>query len=254
MVWNPSTYNEFKRIHFSPFNDLFELIHVKDGLKVIDLGCGTGELTRKLADQLPESNVLGIDSSKEMLSKSTEYIRDRVEFKCMSIEAVIESKEQWDLIYSAATIQWVDHHQELIPKLVALVSKGGQIVTQFPSNDSLHTHTTVAEVVKQEPFKSALNDWTRKSPVLSIDEYAEILANSGARNITVFEKVYPQMFEDVDKLIEWVSGTMLLPYFKRLPEELHSSFISAYRERLLAKWPAGPVFYPFRRTFFAATC
>ena len=48
-------------------------------------------------------------------------------------------------------------------------------------------------------------------------------------------------------------GTALVPYFERLPENLHEAFMAQYRERLRAVFPNAPVFYPFRRILFAAT-
>src|SRR3972149_2610153 len=70
MPWDPERYEQFERERYAPFDDLSGLVEVREGLRVIDLGCGTGELTRRLADALPESAVLGIDSSPEMLARA----------------------------------------------------------------------------------------------------------------------------------------------------------------------------------------
>src|SRR3989304_6050778 len=64
MPWDPERYE--------PFTALLRLVRVRPGLRAVDLGCGTGELTRRLADALPESDVLGIDSSPEMLERAAE--------------------------------------------------------------------------------------------------------------------------------------------------------------------------------------
>src|SRR5579871_2079086 len=70
MPWNPERYHQFQRERAAPFEDALALVQRREGLSVIDLGCGTGELTRRLADALPGSDVLGIDSSPEMLAKA----------------------------------------------------------------------------------------------------------------------------------------------------------------------------------------
>ena len=72
-------------------------------------------------------------------------------------------------------------------------------------------------------------------------------------DITVFEKVYPSLLETSDAMAEWTKGTTLVPYLERLPESLHEPFMTRYRERLHAHFPASPTFYTFRRTLFAAT-
>ena len=80
MPWNPDQYHKFQSERSAPFHDLLALVEARPRLKVIDLGCGTGELTRHLADQLPESDVTGLDSSQEMLDKAASFGRPGLVF------------------------------------------------------------------------------------------------------------------------------------------------------------------------------
>jgi trans-aconitate 2-methyltransferase len=185
-----------------------------------------------------------------MLERASLQAREGLRFELGSIEKV---KGEWDLVFSHAAIQWVDNHRSLIPRLFSLVSQNGQLAVQLPSNHSHPTHTLIREIAAEEPFHSALGGWNRLSPVLCISEYAEILHDAGGQEVIVFEKVYPSLLENSDALAEWTRGTALVPYFERLPESLHDSFMERYRERLAALFPNAPVFYPFRRTLFAAT-
>lgn len=250
MPWSPEQYHQFKKDRFAPFEDLFGLVKVRASMRVVDLGCGTGELTRRLAERLPESEVLGIDSSPEMLSRANEQASEGLRFKQGTIEDV---EGEWDVVFSHAAIHWIHDHRALIPRLLSLVSNGGQLAVQLPSNHTHPTHTLIAEIAREEPFSQALDGWNRTSPVLSIREYAELLHDHGGQELTVFEKVYPSLLKDSDALAEWTSGSTLVPYFERLPEHLHEPFMLRYRERLRALFPSAPVFYTFRRTLFAAT-
>jgi trans-aconitate 2-methyltransferase len=250
MPWNPDSYHQFRGDRFAPFADLFALLNVREGLSVIDLGCGTGELTRRLADELPGSEVLGVDSSPEMLERARGLANARLRFEQGSIEAV---EDQWDLVFSHAALHWVEDHRRLIPKLFSLVRPGGQLAVQLPSNHNHPTHTLIQEVASEEPFRNYLDGWLRTSPVLDINEYAQLLYRIGARELTVFEKVYPSVLENSDALAKWTRGTTLVPYFERLPLTAHEAFMKRYREKLSELYPEAPVFYPFRRTLFAAT-
>lgn len=250
MPWSPERYHRFQEERFAPFDDLFRLVKVREGLRVIDLGCGTGELTEKLADKLPRSHVVGIDSSAEMLGRARERARPGLDFQKAQIEDVTGI---WDLIFSHAALHWVEKHQVFVPKLLSHLSMGGQLVVQIPSNHNHKTHTLISEIAAEEPFRGALKGWTRSSPLLTINEYAELLHAHGANEMTVFEKVYPSLLDDTDALAEWTSGTTLVPYFDRLPEQLHEPFMKTYREKLRAHWPHGPVFYTFRRILFSVT-
>ena len=250
MPWSPEQYHRFQADRFAPFEDLLGLVKIRAGMCVVDLGCGTGELTRRLADALPESAVTGVDSSPEMLRRANSLAGGRLRFRLGTIEA---AEGDWDLVFSHAAIHWVDDHRALVPRLLSLVRDGGQLAVQLPSNHTHPTHTLITEVAAEEPYLSALGGWHRQSPVLSINEYAGLLYESGGSEITVFEKVYPSLLENSDALAEWTRGTTLVPYLERLPEQLKEPFMERYREKLRALYPPGPVFYPFRRTLFAAT-
>jgi trans-aconitate 2-methyltransferase len=250
MPWDPNQYHLFQKERAAPFTDLLDLIRVRPGMQVVDLGCGTGELTRRLAEHLPGSQVLGLDSSKEMLDQAATHARAGLRFQWGRIEAL---EGEWDLVFSHAALQWVEDHRALIPSLLDRLRPGGQLAAQMPSNHTHPAQTLILEVAGEPPFVEALEGWMRRSPVLSIDAYAELLFASGAQELAVFEKVYPHVLEGADAVAEWGAGTVLVPYYERLPAELHAPFMARYKQRLREHWPEAPVFYGFRRTFLAAS-
>jgi trans-aconitate 2-methyltransferase len=207
MPWNPDRYQLFKSERSAPFDDLLRLVEIRPEMQVIDLGCGTGELTRRLADSLPGSQVLGVDSSAEMLAKTAAFTRPGLTFRLQSIESVTG---EWDLIFSNAAIQWVEDHPRLIPHLLALLRPAGQVAVQIPSNQAHPTHTLIAEIAAEQPFQSALGGWTRHSPVLSIESYACLLHEHGGNDLQVFEKVYPHVLENAGA---WPTGLQVLRWY-----------------------------------------
>ena len=249
MPWNPDRYHQFQNERFAPFSDLISLIQPRPGMQIIDLGCGTGELTQRLAALLPESEVLGIDNSPEMLERAAQYARPGLRFQLSTIQ---QATGEWNLVFSNAAIHWVEDHQTLIPQLLGLVQAGGQLVVQLPSNHGHPAHTLIIDTALSEPFREALGGWVRHPPVLPVEVYAELLYMAGGRDLNVFEKVYPHVLKDADALADWTLGTAMVPYLERLPEELREPFIQRYRAHLWEHWPTGPVFYGFRRILFAA--
>ncbi|HYF49702.1 MAG TPA: methyltransferase domain-containing protein [Planctomycetota bacterium] len=249
MAWDPELYHKFQAERFLPFEDLLGLIKVRPGMSVIDLGCGTGELTRRVADHLPESRVLGIDSSPQMLEKATAQARAGLTFELRPIQEV---SGPYDLVFSHAAIQWVDDHERLIPRLLSLVKPGGQLAVQLPSNHKHVTQTLLEEIAAGEPFAAALNGWRKSFPVLEVERYAELLYAAGGRELTVFAKIYPHVLADADAIADWTSGTALVPYFERL-SALKDEFLKRYRQRLKEVYPNTPVFFGFKRILFAAT-
>jgi trans-aconitate 2-methyltransferase len=256
MPWDPKLYHKFQAERSAPFFDLLALVEIRPDLKVVDLGCGSGELTRQLAEALPNSDVTGLDSSSQMLEKARSYsnsdpsssLRTSLHFE-QGDQAQLTG--EWDLIFSNAALQWSENHTELIPRLYERLLPGGQITVQVPSNHNHISHQLYRETASEEPFQSILNGFQRYAPVLSIDDYARLLFLSGAENIVVFEKIYPHILEDSDAVVEWISGTALIPYFERLGEH-KEEFVDVLRIKMRAALPDRPVFYPFRRTLFSA--
>ena len=80
MPWDPNQYHKFQEQRSAPFYDLLALVDVRPNLQVVDLGCGTGELTRQLADRLPGSKVTGLDSSPQMLEKAAAFTGPGLQF------------------------------------------------------------------------------------------------------------------------------------------------------------------------------
>ena len=248
MPWDPKQYHKFQAERSAPFFDLLSLVEIRPNLKVVDLGCGTGELTRQLADALPDSDVTGIDSSSSMLEKAMFFSSSSLHFE-QGDQAQLTG--EWDLIFSNAALHWSENHAELIANLYRRLTAGGQIAVQVPSNHNHISHQIYRETASEEPFKSILNGFQRYAPVLSIDEYARLFFECGAEEIVVFEKVYPHILEDSDAVVEWISGTALVPYFERLGEH-KEEFLNSIRTKMRAALSTTPVFYPFRRTLFSA--
>lgn len=258
MPWNPEQYHKFQSERSAPFYDLLALVEVRPHLKVVDLGCGTGELTRELADRLPESRVTGLDSSPQMLDAArAASFQPPGPSASLRTSLVFEAGDQasltgnWDLIFSNAALHWSGNHAELIPYLYGRLNPGGQIAVQVPSNHNHISHHIYRETAGEEPFKTILQGFQRHSPVLSIDQYAQILYDCGAEQIVVFEKVYTHILENADAVVEWISGTALVPYFERLGGH-KGGFVEAIREKMRMAMPDKPVFYPFRRILFSA--
>ena len=250
MPWDPTQYHKFQAERSAPFFDLLALVEVRPNLKVVDLGCGTGELTRQLAETLPNSSVTGIDNSPQMLDAARAALHSTSNLRFQQGDQS-QLTGDWDLIFSNAALHWSENHSELIPQLYKRLTPGGQIAVQVPSNHNHISHQIYRETASEEMFKFILNGFQRYAPVLSIDDYAKILFKCGAEQIVVFEKVYAHVLENADAVVEWISGTALVPYFERLGDH-KDKFVQAIREKMRAAMPDSPVFYPFRRTFFSA--
>ncbi|GEN75392.1 methyltransferase domain-containing protein [Chryseobacterium hagamense] len=247
MPWNPEVYNRFKNIRFKPFFDLSDLITDHGNMKAIDLGCGTGEQTALLAEKFQQSVFTGIDSSPEMLARAENLRHERLHFRQTTTEEVLESDERWDLIFSNAALQWSDHHHDLFPKLISRLNPDGQLAVQMPYQPGNLLNRILFDLASEEPFRTQLDGWNIHSPVLTLDEYVQILFENGLKDLNVFQKVYPIIAEDHDTLFNFISGSALIPYLERLTEDQQNAFTTEFKRRIAKEFPKLPAVYSFKR-------
>lgn len=247
MPWNPDIYNQFKNIRYRPFFDLMELISSENLKKAVDVGCGTGEQTHILSEKFTKAEFLGIDSSAEMLAEAVQYQNKKLQYTKMPVEGLIKSDEKYDLIFSNAALQWSDDHQILFPELLSMLSENGQFAVQMPLQSENILNKILFQLASEEPFRTQLNSWNRVSPVLSIDEYAQIMFNASLRDLNISVKVYPIIAEDSEQLYQFISGSALIPYVEKLNEVDRERFVAEYKKRISEQFKNFPAIYSFKR-------
>lgn len=107
-------------------------------------------------------------------------------------------------------------------------------------------------MVQEEPYKSALNNWKRFSPVLTMDDYAQILFENGGTDIVIYQKVYPMIANSHDELYEFILGSTLVPYFERLKGAIKEQFIKEFKIRITKRFNKTPSLYAFKRILLYA--
>ncbi len=252
--WDPAQYERFRDERSLPFFDLLALVRGRPGLRVVDLGCGTGELTRRLHEHLYARETLGIDSSDAMLAKAQAHAGGGLSFEKRTIDAFADAPgDPWDVVFSNAALHWVSGHDELVAKLTRALAPGGQIAIQVPAAHDHPSHLAAAEVAREEPFAKALRGYVRYAPVLLPEQYAHLLDALGYREQQVRLQVYGHHLESRDQVVEWMKGSLLTGYEKRLSPELFARFLDRYREVLMPRLPdTRPHFFPFKRILFWA--
>lgn len=252
-AWDPAQYDRFQAERAQPFTDLLALIRGRPGMRVVDLGCGTGELTRELHRQLGARETVGMDSSAAMLDRARRLTGEGLSFEAGDI-GVFAPASPYDLVFSNAALQWVPDHPALLARLTAAVAEGGQLAVQVPANHDHPTHLVAVATAGESPFSEALGgDPVPHRPVLPPEAYAVLLERLGYREQHVRLQVYAHRLASREEVVEWVKGTLLTPYRQRLPALLYGRFLAAYRERLLPQLEdRRPYLFPFKRILFRA--
>ena len=237
--WDPAQYERFRDERSQPFFDLLGLVRPRPGMRVVDLGCGTGELTAALHARLEARETIGLDSSEAMLEQARPRAGGGLRFEAGDIGAW--DGREFDLVFSNAALHWVEDHEETFTRLRRALTADGQLAVQVPANHEHPSQTVAVAVAREAPFR-------RVSPVLPPPAYAEVLERLGFAEQHVRLQVYGHRLESRDAVVEWVRGTTLTDYQRRLEPELWDQFLARYRERLLPRLPdRRPFFFTFPR-------
>ena len=243
--WDPRQYNRFKTERQQPFFDLLALVQPAPRMRVLDLGCGTGELTRHLHDTLAAADTIGIDTSPAMLAPATPT--EQCTFRRADI-ADYQPDHPLDLVFSNAALHWLPDHPILLARISQFLTAHGQLAIQLPANFDHPSHTVAALVAAEEPFAAALGGYQHRTSVLAPEAYSVHLAELGFREQHVRLQVYAAWLPSRDDVVTWVRGTLLTDYLTRLPPALAAQFIERYRARLLPLLAnTQPYLFPFKR-------
>jgi trans-aconitate 2-methyltransferase len=249
-TWNPAQYEKFRREREQPFFDLLALIRPAPDMRIVDLGCGTGKLTRVLHNQLHARDTVGLDRSARMLEEArADTLPPGLRFDVQSIEQ-FDAGNEYDVVASNAALHWVEDHPALISKLANALRPGGQLACQIPAMHDNLSHT-IADQLAVTEFRDDFNGWRRPQPVLQPDEYSRLLHRLGFAEQRVELVVYPHVLPSRDDVVEWMKGTLLTEYDRHLAPGRFPAFLEAYRTRLLGQLEdTRPFFFPFRRILF----
>ena len=257
--WDPGQYRKFSDHRLRPALELLDRVPLASPRVIYDLGCGTGEVTRIIAERWPSAAVYGLDNSAQMLQKA-----GGEPGPVRWIEGDVRDwrpDEPPDLIYSNAALQWVGEHEQLVPRLFGLLREGGCLAVQMPLSWDAPSHRLMRQTLADggpggtalgtpELARAVARKW-----VADAEEYYDLLA-TGATSLDVWETEYLHVLEGEDPVLEWVKGTGLRPILNGLDDAEREAFLAEYRRRLRAAYPARPdgrTLYPFRRLFIVGT-
>ena len=252
MSWDPTQYLKFAGERLRPALDLLARIPAAAPETVVDLGCGTGNLTPLFLLRWPRAQLTGVDSYPEMLAKARAD-HPQASFVLGEV-ATWRPAQPVDVLYSNATLHWLENHDAVIPALLSAVKPGGWLAIQMPRNFAAPTHTCIVDAIEQGPWRARLEPHLRRRPVAEPQHYWRLLHHKSAA-LEIWESEYLQVLKGENPVAEFIKGSWLRQFLDRLQEPERSAFENDYRARVRVAYPAeadGRTLLPFRRLFIVA--
>lgn len=219
--------------------------------RILDLGCGDGSLTRKLADCVPQGRVVGIDASWGMIetAKKLEPEKENLFFRLMDIEC-LNFEYQFDLIFSNATLQWVKDHKRMLQRVYMRLRPGGVLRFNFAGEGNCAALVrAIRETMTEDQFEVWFNgfDWPWYFPTL--EEYRGLVAGYEFQDVRIWDENADRNFATAGEMIAWIDQPCLVPFLKILPDHLKTLFRNRVVEKMILRTRQndGTFFETFRR-------
>ncbi|PRC45672.1 trans-aconitate 2-methyltransferase [Mycobacterium sp. ITM-2017-0098] len=251
-MWNPDVYLTYADHRGRPFFDLVARVGSRDPRRIVDLGCGPGNLTETLTARWPGAAIEAWDSSPEMVVAARER----------GVDARLGDVRDWtpasdtDVVVSNATLHWVPEHPQLLVRWAGQLDSGSWIAFQVPGNFDAPSHQAVRDLIRQPAWSDVLRDFPfeKAEVVQTADGYAGLMTDAGC-TVDAWETTYVHELTGENPVLEWINGTALRPVRAALSDSEWEQFRAELTPVLDAAYPLradGITFFPFRRIFVVA--
>lgn len=241
--WNSSLYQEKHAFVWKYGENLLEILNPQPNERILDLGCGTGQLTEKIAESGAE--LTGIDSADKMIEKAKQNY-PQLHFQVADAKN-FQLSQPVDAVFSNATLHWIPEADEVISSINKSLKTGGRFIAEFGGKGNIESivkalYAALEKIGFDNPSK--FNPWYFPS----ISEYAAKLEKQGFE-VTYSNLFYrPTLLQDEDTgLANWIKmfgGN----FFTGLSEEEINQAINHVEKQLKPKlYQQGNWFADYRR-------
>lgn len=254
MSWSAKQYVAFEDERTRPVRDLLGALPPIDARAVVDLGCGPGNSTEVLAARYPRATVAAIDNSSDMIEAARRRL-PHISFAVLDLQTWTDAGP-FDVILANAVLQWVEHHELLLPKLIQRLAPHGALALQMPDNLDEPAHRLMREVAADGPWAGKLAAAaTARAPLPSAAWYYDLLRPLCSK-VDLWRTSYCHFLHGgALAVVEWFKGSGLRPFLEPLNAAERSAYLERYTAAVAKAYPKvadGSVLLPFPRVFLTA--
>jgi trans-aconitate 2-methyltransferase len=251
--WSARQYLKFEDERTRPPRDLLAQVPLARARRVVDLGCGPGNSTALLVERYPQAEVIGLDSSPDMLRQARERLP-----ACKFVQADIATwtpESATDLLFANAVFQWLPDHTAVLRRLLEALPAGGVLAVQMPDNTREPAHLAQREVSEAGPWADDPDVRAAVRPDLPPPETYYDLLRPLCTRIDIWHTIYNHVMASPQAIVEWFKGSSLQPFLSPLDAAARQKFLAAYTEKIAHAYRPcfdGKLLLRFPRLFIVA--
>lgn len=190
--------------------------------EILDIGCGAGDVTDKLAKQVPHGKVLGVDPSQSMLDYAQEkFANHAVQFQ-LGKASELSFHHQFNVIFSSSCLHWETKQKEALLCFKEALRPGGAIVLAIPGPDQI-LRLALTETTQSSKWSSFFVEFESPGKIWTANEYAALLLETEFIIQKIEVVMRPHYFEHEKDYIEFVEA--MLPHMSRIPISSSQEFL-----------------------------
>jgi trans-aconitate 2-methyltransferase len=251
--WSARQYLKFEDERTRPPRDLLAQVPLDRPRRVVDLGCGPGNSTELLIARFPGAEVIGLDSSPDMLRQARERLP-----RCTFVPGDLATwmpEGATDLLFGNAVFQWVPDHPKVLARLLNALPAGGVLAVQMPDNTTEPALMLMEKVALSGPWAAAITAaGAARNDLPRPEDYYDLLRPLCSR-IDIWHTHYNHVIEDHAGVVEWFKGSALRPYLAPLEAAQRETFTARFADEIRQAYSArfdGTVMLKFPRLFILA--
>jgi trans-aconitate methyltransferase len=238
--WNAADYAANSAVQQAWARELIARLSLRGDEHVLDVGCGDGKVSAEIAHAVPHGAVVGIDASPQMIQFARATFSTRkipnLKFRVMDARR-IRFAQPFDLVFSNATLHWVDDHPAFLRGAAACLRPGGRLVVSCGGKGNAQdVFVTLRPEMRLKHWRQFFRRIPKPYFFHSPAEYEKWLPQFGFKTIDVRLAPKDAVYTGPDEFAAWLRTTWL-PYVQRVPEALREEFIAGIANRYLAKHP-----------------
>jgi trans-aconitate 2-methyltransferase len=233
--WDASVYQRISGPQLLWGRAVIERIPLRGDERALDAGCGTGRVTRLLAERLPRGRVMAVDGSAEMVREARARLADLGDRVRVIQGDLLElaPPEPADLIVSTATFHWILDHDRLFGRLAAALAPGGRLVAQCGGAGNIRRVLAVADAVAAEaPYAATLRGMPPSWLFAGPEETVRRLEAAGLTEARAWLEPADTPMPSPSEAETFVRTVVLRHHVERLPPELAGPYVREVVRRL----------------------
>lgn len=218
--------------------------------RILDLGCGDGALTARLAQFVPDGSVLGIDASRSMIETAQrDHAAANLRFELLDIVSM-DFQSEFDVVFSNAALHWVKDHSKLLANVPRSLKDRGKARFQFAGEGNcLNLISVLQEAILEKRYARYFENFEWPWYMPPIQRYRTLLDEVAFTDKRLWSQNADRHFESVEAMVKWIDQSSLVPFLSHIAEKGRQLFRDAVVERMIerTKQSDGTCFETFRR-------